>query len=53
MLTAVLIKKKGNDIGAFSSEIPPQTVASAAESVQFPPLDTFHSLQEARRFTAM
>lgn len=52
MLTAFLIKKKGNNMGAFSSEIPLQTIAFTAESVQSPPLDTVCSHQETR-FTAM
>lgn len=53
MLTAVLIKKKGNNMGAFSSEIPLQIVAVVAESVQPLPLDIVCSHQETQRFTAM
>lgn len=53
MLTAVLIKKKGNNMGAFSSEIPLQIVTFVAESVQILRLETVCSHQETKRFTAM
>lgn len=53
VLTGVLIKKKGNNMGTFSNEIPLQIVTFVAESVQSPSLHTVCSHQETRRFIAM
>lgn len=53
VLTGVLIKKKGNNMGAFSNEISLQIVTFVAESVQSPSLHIVGSHQETRRFIAM